>query len=603
MPPKTKNKGKRSKKGNDNKGVKRTTAEYCTLLDKMYNNKDSKEVVGLILSEKYCMGSMFTHRRPMVFICPNKLSDISDVSDLKSHMLKGKVGAGDSLMTYSGEFQNWLMRNIEVKSPSKIVVDGVDCSLIFNHQESSVYKASRKLPNAKVGKSLAQEGGDGFNHMYNELNGSELTKGKVLRESIVRKYKTKFPQYMYPFGNSNHWANRCYSSLCLHLNENIPNFGDIFLPMLNKEKPYSALEPLLQYRIEDNDEDTPYFVEDHHLQSFMRSPHFLSTDDNILSQSYDLHDMFIKSVSNNNSLYHENPISMRGIIDKHAGDLFSDLKLYGGGDFDNDGYPTHPDMTNKIITAYRKVYGDLDHSNPGQYALYKKVYDNAPLVKLHLDLQRYVTSIGDPDHPNRSTALNTLFKSRHMGEQLELVLNTKMENTPSRYGSNMTKLLENPKHLQEFIKNTAFYTASMAFSTASAANPTATMTFSGDDSWLKKNANKTTGGSLEGLSHTLTGGHADMTPHMDMNIPNYPNGNAYNALVREPRTAAQSQSLHWTGMTDAAEVKYHEDNYPGMSPIIYDHRGPSDYSEKHHNIKNKRTGTDKNVIRDILGSF
>lgn len=592
MPPKSKKSGSRSNKnGGPKKGVKRSTADYCTLLDKMYNNKDTKEVVSLILSEKYCMGSMFTRKLPMVFICPNKLSDISDVQDLKSHMLKGKVGEGSSLMTYAGEYKNWLMRNVDSKSGGKIVVDGVDCSLVFNHQDSAVYKASGKLPAAKAGKSLAQEGGgvmEGITHMYNELTGAELNRGMVLRQSIVKKYQQKFPPYMYDYNHMGHWSNRLYSGLVLHLNEGIPNFGDVFLPMLNKEKPWSALEPLLQYRIKASDDSSdkqsggghsPYFVNDSYLQSFMKSPYFLSADDNIISQSYDLHDMFLKSVYNNSRLYHENPIHMQDIIQKYAGDLFNDVRIYGGDggyfDTDNDGYPTHPDMTNKIVTAYKKVYGDLDHSNPGQYSLYKKVYDKAPLVKLHLDLQRFVTSMGDPDHHKRDGAMSVLYGSKYLGEQLELVLNSGMSNnSSSRYGQSAMKLLEDPKYLREFMDHYAFHTYAMSFV--------------GDESYLKKN---TSDKSVEptkqagGMAHALAPGHAEME-------------NAA-AQINAQRQQAYSQMLQSHGLSNAKyEVLNKHDPELMRAPMVNNYQRANNYPERYIP---KPGGKDSGFLSGLLG--
>ena len=370
------------------KGVKKERTKpdsYCTLLEEIYNNSKVHKIVDSILDSKNCMGSMFTSRRPMVFIVPKPyLSKKVDAEKIKQHMIRGplvsKYDKDTERKTYSGEHEKWGMRVISDVTSNSLKVDGEKSEIVITHPNGSVVAlCANELPPMKKAGGRMYGGA-----LLNLSNGQELTRGKALREMIVNDYKHMFPPGQYGFRDINCWTNWCYSSLVLHLNDNLPNFRDVFLPFLGTS-PMSALELMLQYHIISDDKQTGggsgdnYFINDDILRAFAdSSQYYLNPDTNILKNARDLILRLQTSIGNNPGLLLESPYYMNDIIDNHKSMLLAQLG--------KDGVKN---IGNVLVGVYKKVYGTLDESNPDQYNLYKKVYDKTYIVKLGMDLMRF----------------------------------------------------------------------------------------------------------------------------------------------------------------------------------------------------------------------
>lgn len=397
---------KKGKKKSKKEYKKKTTSEFCKLLDRLHHHKDSKAVVPLILNENYCMGGFFTRTRKVLFVVPNKNSDIGGVDDLKSYVMRKPITQEEEVIsTYSGEYPNWLQRMVVVKSDKVIEVDGVKCNKLFEHYGSHVYKATKKLPAAEIKTVVAELEGGGISLLTN-------LKGDALRRKIIEDYKNAFPSGLYDCGTIDHWPNWLYPSVVLHMRDTMPNFGDTILPWLGTD-PVSSVELIFQYRLDEHlnaqrgGSAHPYIFDDDFFRSFRESQYYLNGDYNIMKNARDLILSLQTSVNNDITNKYESPTDMEEIISYNKKMLLEHLKT-----------GKEPKFGDKLVAVYKKVYGDLDHANPEQHKLYKKVYDDTAMVKLSLDLIRFNVNMLK-DSPNFDNILDFL----HSGDLIHTLGN------------------------------------------------------------------------------------------------------------------------------------------------------------------------------------
>jgi hypothetical protein len=166
--------------------------------------------------------------------------------------------------------------------------------------------------------------------------------------------------------------------------------------------PYRATEESLktvsmQYGGDRSKYDSQFILDDLFLHNFRMSEHYLNPDNNIVLNARDTLLQYVSSAVNNPLLIHESPFHMGDQISFYRTQLLNAL----------DG---NDKFGNKLVAVYQKVYGNLDESNPEQYKMYKKIYDDSSMVKLAMDFTRYSTG-RLKDHPEFDDILGGLHSS------------------------------------------------------------------------------------------------------------------------------------------------------------------------------------------------
>lgn len=395
--------------------------DFCTILDKLVENKDVHEIAGLMY--KHCLTSLITNPvSKRSFLAPSKKAlgklkgkSVNEIKkQIKMHVLGRMILPDQSFKDRVQLDVPTMLKGVKyevskAKTAKSIIVEGRECKLLDVTGNGALYVIDDLLPEKKVAeteskrgkkrvkspvkrrRSKKQKGGFLPSHLSG-LPGLEARFGFI--DDYRGQYQAEWPMY-------------ALAHLLLYLQQGIGNFKEILLPFLGTD-PMSTLELLLQLR------DVPYdptrlIIGEPEFTRFLSSPYYLSGDTGLLREAQDLMRSFCVGMDVPGMCPYDTYYIQETFVKQHRDYIASLLA-------------TSPaEARGRIMDIYRKL-GDIDRYSPGQVALFRKIWERPGEGLLRNDLLRFVSKqISGLPWDTYNQSMNMLF-GRPISDVLNIIL-------------------------------------------------------------------------------------------------------------------------------------------------------------------------------------